>query len=787
VSGNAGPHPLVEKYVQGTEQMGVLAAAMPEPRDPLVQAMVLLDEVRHAKRSYDDAMGFVRELNLADCDPNLHVLLIDLWAEAANDAKRYGEVRALTRRARSLVSRRTPPEIEVTVMILEALRINVGGNLRRREEILEAVLEVLSRSSPRYPLMLLNYCWSFATQGRGTEVADRLREIREHPGMRPMSKVVELVDCVETGKVERARVLISELGSPWSPAWEESRLARQRGAYRFVRGVLAFMGGNGTPEQAYEEMGLSDPRAPEYPGPAVDLGKLPRWVWVFDHLLRGRPEAALEQARAEVAEFGEAYVRETGLMPFNLIRCELASGHAEAARRCISRRLEIGNSSYLDGLFLARAQLLAGDRDAAAAHFGSALRAAERYGARGRLDFELRLACELSPADIAWLGMTAGRLPPGQGAAPADRQAATPPAQASLVGISAALEEVRVAVARFAPLDVPVLIRGETGVGKEMVARALHEQSPRAKEPFIAVNCGAIAETLLESELFGHERGAFTGASRARRGIFEEAGGGTVLLDEIGEISPRLQVMLLRFLETGEIRRVGSSTSRTVACRTLAATNAELEDMTEEGAFRRDLLFRLKRLEIRIAPLRGRPEDILPLTGHFLAEGRADGRRPRLSASLREWLMQQQWPGNVRELKNLIERLRLLNSEKVEYHLADVSVPGSAGGPAGPAAPEAAQAPRPRDEDPAGAEPAAAPDGDERSFLTLGRSPMRRRDRLRALFSRHGKLTRKEIAALLRVSTDTVTRDLRALVAEGLIEKVKPSASPRSHYFRLRD
>jgi len=337
-----------------------------------------------------------------------------------------------------------------------------------------------------------------------------------------------------------------------------------------------------------------------------------------------------------------------------------------------------------------------------------------------------------------------------------------------LLGRSPAMAAVRENVRRMAPLDAAVLIIGETGTGKELVARALHEESPRAAEPFLAVNCGAIAESLLESELFGHERGAFTGAHRAHRGVFEEAAHGTVLLDEIGDISPRLQVALLRVLEAGEIRPVGSAATRRIACRVLAATNADLDQRTARGTFRKDLLFRLKRLELAVPPLRERREDILELAGHFLAEGRRDRLRPAMTDDLRRELSGRPWPGNVRELRNEMERMRLLGSEKRSYALADLG-----GRPAG-----APEAPVRKAPGPGGAL--------EEDRLSSGRSTMRRRERLRQLFAQHGHLTRGEVARLLEVSGNTATADLRELCAEGLIVKVEPNASPRTHYFELK-
>jgi transcriptional regulator with PAS, ATPase and Fis domain len=211
---------------------------------------------------------------------------------------------------------------------------------------------------------------------------------------------------------------------------------------------------------------------------------------------------------------------------------------------------------------------------------------------------------------------------------------------------------------RIASVDSTVLITGETGTGKERIARFVHEESGRCKGPFIAVNCGAIAETLLESELFGHVRGAFTGATHDRIGLFEAATGGTLLLDEIGEISPGMQVKLLRALQEREVRRVGENSSRPFDVRVIAATNSELTKEIKAARFRRDLYYRLNIIELHVPPLRDRREDILPLARILLAE--AAGRLKRkvigLSPRAADQLIRYDWPGNVRELENAMER-----------------------------------------------------------------------------------------------------------------------------------
>lgn len=227
---------------------------------------------------------------------------------------------------------------------------------------------------------------------------------------------------------------------------------------------------------------------------------------------------------------------------------------------------------------------------------------------------------------------------------------------------------------RVAKVDASVLIGGESGAGKERIARLIHEESPRAAAPFIAINCGAITETLLESELFGHKRGAFTGATDDRRGVFEAADKGTLLLDEIGDVSPQLQVKLLRVLQEREIRRVGENKSRLVNVRIIAATNRDLVQAVTDGTFRQDLYYRLKVVEIDVPPLRKRREDILPLARVLLAESatRMSREISGLSPAVADQLLRYQWPGNVRELENAMERaVALTGGDRIE--LEDLS------------------------------------------------------------------------------------------------------------------
>jgi two-component system, NtrC family, nitrogen regulation response regulator NtrX len=235
-----------------------------------------------------------------------------------------------------------------------------------------------------------------------------------------------------------------------------------------------------------------------------------------------------------------------------------------------------------------------------------------------------------------------------------------------MIGISKPLKDILAVVERAAPSDSRVLISGESGSGKELIARAIHLRSERAGKPFQIVNCAAIPEDLIESELFGHEKGAFTGAVQSRIGKFEAAGEGTLFLDEIGEMSPKVQAKVLRAIENKEIQRIGGTAVLTIDPRIIAASNRDLKQAVAAGNFREDLFYRLNVITIRVPPLRERKEDIPLLADHFLAMLCDERKRPllRLHPSAMEALLHYEWPGNIRELRNLMEKLVVMSPQE---------------------------------------------------------------------------------------------------------------------------
>jgi Nif-specific regulatory protein len=237
----------------------------------------------------------------------------------------------------------------------------------------------------------------------------------------------------------------------------------------------------------------------------------------------------------------------------------------------------------------------------------------------------------------------------------------------NIIGNSGAMREVYQAIHQVAPSDTTVMIRGESGTGKELAAHAIHYASPRRTGPFVKVNCAALSENLLESELFGHEKGAFTGAIQPRKGRLEEANGGTLFLDEVGDFSPAIQVKLLRVLQEREFERVGSNKAVRINVRVLVATNRDLEQEVDRGAFRQDLYYRINVFPVFLPPLRDRRDDILLLADHFveLYSRRMGKNLRRISTPAINMMVAYHWPGNVRELENCIERAVLLSTDGV--------------------------------------------------------------------------------------------------------------------------
>jgi DNA-binding NtrC family response regulator len=766
---------VVDRFVTTDLPLLDIIKSTAAPDSSVTTAALAMEESLAGRRLARDAIRLAQVVPVKDSDPELMILLLAAWAALNCRIGRPADAEALLHQARGMVADGTHPEVLARLTESESMLADSVGDRARQEKLLAAAVALLPSFSPRRKFYLWRHALVLALQGRGVEAEPWIKDLVWQCNSRFRAERVHLlqfVNAVETGQVREAALLLPQAEPAAGLLYDATRLSING----YAR-LLALM------------QGQSEPPDPASPRPGDEM------VRVAAELVKGNTVEALRIARMEADRMGALFGG--GFPGFNLIRAELAAGNGVAAGRLLSMRQARGNRHVLDNFLSARVERLAGNRRQAGRLFAAAIREVDRLRARGRLDFELRLACEISPADIVQMARSADEASAAdegeRGGEPATATQAAAPVL--VLGRSPQMVEVRRTIRRFADLDAPVLITGETGVGKDLVAKAIHHASQRRNAAFTAVNCGSIAETLLESELFGHEKGAFTGAEKTTEGLFAATGEGTILLDEIGDISPRLQGALLRVLETGEIRAVGSTQTRQIRCRILAATNAALGAISEAGRFRQDLLFRLQRLELNIPPLRDRRDDILLLARHYLDLGRPIGVHADLSAALRNRIRAYDWPGNVRELRNVIERMRMLHSDKISYDIGDLDLkfqtpleeaeaapPAAAhneappvarrtSGETAPAAPGRSVAPKTTD--------------DVAAWLREGASPLRRLERLRDLFRTHRRLTRAEIMALMGLSANTATKYLQLLCREGGIRRVEPSASTRSHYFEI--
>jgi len=790
-------HPVVEIFMRKRPLADLRQAK--KPIDAITSAVLSIHDVLWEKLPLSKALHDAEAVSADTADPAAFLIFLIYWSRLSFRKRRTGELLALTHQLGSLVSEKSPAEIRSAVLHTEADAAVIESNFTLYEEKLKESAAVLPVDSLHREDPLFKLGFFLARQGRAVEIEEALDRLATLQGQTNKAATLRFVNAVETGQINTAVSLAHQLEDAFSRTHETFPfLALIYERYSILLSLIRSQALSS--DSVRVTLASSERRKQLASEEDLEAGKM-----VVQSLLQRRMGEALRWAR-EGARGDEAFpLWGTGFYSFNMIRAELSMRHGDAAQRIIEKRQALGLKHYLDDLFLARVDLLEGRGETAARRFVSALKAASYYHAEGRIDLELKLAGESELGDFAKMFLIALKTEGAYEFRPPKTEKEEPNGLARIIGPSAALSTIRTMILRFAPLRVPVLITGETGTGKELVAQALHEIAPWYDRPFVVINCATISESLLESELFGHSSGAFTGATKAHKGVFEEAGEGTIFLDEIGEISPRLQVALLRVIEKGEIRPLGSSRPRKIACRIVAATNADLQDLTKDGRFRKDLLFRLQRLEVHIPCLRERPDDIISLANHFLAEGRGHDMRASMSDNLRQAILQHDWPGNVRELRSVIERMRLMNSDKLSYTLTDLDIrsqglqAGAAADPSGKAFqldysviepnPVSHEIPEKAGNSELGqgvkgdAQTSTHKNEDIGKLLREGTSSMRRLDRLKELFQTHHKLTRGEIARIFGVSPRTVTRDLKILCKEGYIEKVEPKKAPRTHYF----
>lgn len=471
----------------------------------------------------------------------------------------------------------------------------------------------------------------------------------------------------------------------------------------------------------------------------------------------------------------------TRYLPLHL---ELFENNIGKAKLILQENQKSGKSHFLDDLFYARIALLENKKSEALFYIKRLTLNVRKYNFEKRIEFELQFAKELSPADLYFLLQKADEFKEKGLPLEENLGVVTEPTHKGLdliVGKSTVLSKVKKLIQKYSTIHEPVLVTGATGTGKELVAQALHDIGANAKEPFLAINCGSLTDTLLQSELFGYEAGSFTGAQRAKKGIFESAGKGTVFLDEFEDVSTKMQSSLLRVLETNEIRSIGGVNSRKINCKIVVATNISLKSLVAKKQFREDLYFRLARFEIKLPALKERKDDIPELIDHFLANQGVNNRVPKLSAELIDKLKNYDWPGNIRELRNAVEKMKILHSDKEVLGVEDFEFDQLEN--------YSTTNVLTKKELPTTNSKNVSIDAEEdariKKIIAKGFKIESREQYLKEIFIKYKKLSRSQVVEILKVSPLTAANTLHSLNAAGFIVKRTPSKSSKSHYYEL--
>lgn len=464
---------------------------------------------------------------------------------------------------------------------------------------------------------------------------------------------------------------------------------------------------------------------------------------------------------------------------------ELSTKNIGKAKFILYEREQKGISNFMDGLYYGRLQLLEKKYLEADQSFIGLTENVKKYGAMNLLKFELNFAKEMRLFDqlrlINGWGESSVGIPIKASKKKEVIKGKINNGVDLLIGQTEKMVTIKNQIKKYSKLKDIVLITGETGTGKELVAKAIHEEGLHPKEPFLAINCGALTDTLLQSELFGYVTGAFTGAMKERKGIFESAGKGTVFLDEFGDISPKMQISLLRVLESNEIRLLGDTVNRYVQCKIVIATNVDLHKAVEENKFREDLFFRLARFELKLPSLRERIDDLSLLIQFFLDRNTGiDENRKIISINLLNELTTYHWPGNIRELKNEIDRLSILNPEVKMLDVEHFDFTHLQGF-------QRKIINKPQQVINEDTLPDIAKNEHHAQIIENGFRKEKRFDLIKDLFRKYKKLTRKQIVEFTKTGQSTATNDLQMLCKAGFLVRKSPTKSPSTHYYEFNE
>jgi DNA-binding NtrC family response regulator len=671
----------------------------------------------------------------------------------------------------STISEKNHPDIHICMLDAKAKLKGLEGNKQEQKQLMKEIIFKINKNSPRFYRNFFNYSVLYAELGILKELSKfelEMLEVKQNEKQAFNNTLIKIVNNIMIGEYKEGLEEIEEYRKIFKTTdyYEEF--------FSNATNELSIVSGDFNPSNYTKDIYVTYVSAYN----SLLSSKLDETVKLYNIIIENKFQ---NKVSSQLFHY----------LPFHI---ELSLGKIGMVRLWLKEKKEKGNWHYIDDLFYGRLHLLEKNYAKADDAFIRLMENINRYGAMNRLIFEIQFAKEMKLSDILLLMQGWNKQKNTSMPNPKKDSARLPKSVAKgydqLIGNSKSILKVKELINKYAPLKAPVLVTGETGTGKELVSRAIHDVGPNNKDPFIEINCGALTESLLQSELFGYVAGAFTGAQREHKGIFEAAGKGTVFLDEFGDISPLLQVSLLRVLESNEIRMLGATTNCKIECRIIIATNTNLQNAVSEKKFREDLYFRITRFEIKLPSLRERVEDLPMLADYFLNRDNESYEKPKIvSKELLDALSTYRWPGNIRELKNEMERLKILHFEKEILNIENFAFNQLQG--------YIPQKPNLVSSSNTTLDSKNSPPTEKTSFdvgitsdyvvniIQRGSKVERRINFIKELFIQYKKLTRSQIIEIAKVNPSTATKELQMLCDEGFIVRHTPTKSSSTFYFEI--
>lgn len=757
-------HPIVSEFVNTNERLAILLEKYHDKNQYLEVVFYNFGQLINAETVDPEVFKEIDQAVITGHpDPDFYLLFISYIISFISRRKQFERAKILEAIGDSLIKDKIHPVLQAYFVSAIVTLRDFESKAVERDLLIKKTLSIIDKNSPRYRTILFNIAIFISALGRLKELSKEDIEILEKPLNNQQAYIIseiKIANHIVLGNVEEGLKEVDALNVTF--------LGNNRFRIKIRAYVLKIISGD-FDENNYDS----------------DHFK------VFANICKYLSIGNL----AEAQKYYEIHAKENFYYAFNIpfltyfeINMQLCLRNKGKARLLYHEIEKVQGKFYFDDFYLARLYLLEDNKKEAINAFGRLMKNINYYGALNQLMFLMQFAKELNTLDVIKLMdqvQSSFETRPEPTFKLTTNKIKVIKGINSLIGESVHLKKVKSLIQKFSALTEPVLIVGETGTGKELVARAIHDEGPNPTQPFLAINCGALTESLLQSELFGYVAGAFTGAQKERKGIFEAAGKGTVFLDEFGDVSPQMQASLLRMLESNEIRLIGDAKTRQVVCKIVIATNIDLQKAVEEKRFREDLYFRLTRFDIKLPPLRERKEDIPVLINYFLKSNKAPNEKlQHISKELMEILTNYHWTGNIRELKNEIERVKILHADKEILTIDDFEFSRLNHISATPANERAnigyknSEAITKESNDKL----------DHARILTIiqrNAKTENRQDIIKNLFLNYKKISRKQLVAITGMNPGTASSELNHLCKIGFIKKVTPTKSVKSHYFVL--